>query len=112
MPGYNVSDIFIDNGNLYFIIDGKKIKLDIPSDIVVTDDLIMQYRAPGPLNIIDEHGMGVCEHLRYRPFALPPGSRRPLQWEFDKFYYDNPDPESPIDLNALLYKMHIEKNSF
>jgi len=109
MSGYTVSRIFAEDNTLYLIINGKKTKLDLPPNTIVTDELARQYKSPGPLHIIDDKGVGICRQLQWRPFALPPGSRRPLQWEFDKFCYDNPDPRYPLDINALVYKTYLNR---
>ena len=45
-------------------------------------------------------------------YSLPPGSRRPSQWEFDKYCYENPDPRYPLDINALVYKTYLSKIIF
>tara|TARA_B100000925_G_C21834099_1_gene398478 strand:- start:13 stop:351 length:339 start_codon:yes stop_codon:yes gene_type:complete len=112
MTGYTVSKIFKEDNDIYFVIDGKNTKLELPSDVVVTDNLISQYKSPGPLHIIDDQGIGVCQSLQWRPYSLPPGSRRPSQWEFDKYCYENPDPRYPLDINALVYKTYLSKNYF
>ena len=45
MTGYTVSKIFKEDNDIYFVIDGKNTKPELPSDVVVTDNLISQYKS-------------------------------------------------------------------
>ena len=107
---YQPRRIFSQNNRLYLEIlpfnekDTEILELDTPLGEKMTQKECILYSSPGPLHIIDEHGIGVCQQLQWRPFALPPGSRRPLQWEFDKWCYENPDPNQTLDINAIVYK--------
>ena len=98
--GYELTRIKEDIEGIVTAITTEGIELPIP-DIPTKKDLANMYKQCSRAHGIDKDGVFVYEPRLYRPFVHFPFGRQCLQWEFDRFCYNNPETRYNIfDLNA------------
>lgn len=109
--GYVLTTYELKDGSLIFnYVENKKnkvLKVKVsPTVVELMGNRKVPYLKVSNAHAIDKIGVSVYQPRLYRPFTpFPEGQRKCLQWEFDKFLFENPDPRGK-SINEYLWEAY------